>query len=155
MKSLLKNTLLTLTPQLVKLTSCITVVFALVGTSINANAGFLDSIYDLNRTVNSIGSTAHNIKSSKQNIEDLGEDVGIVNNTATMNSTTVVSGAVLAGKLNNTHLYEGANKSSPIVTTLSANDVMIYMGTESNGYYLVQSDKGEGWVAKPLVKIQY
>ena len=123
-----------------------------------ANAGFFDSIYDVQRAVSSIGQTADTFRGSKQAVTNLGEEVGLVspndmNNQA--DGVKIIEGALLEGKLKNTSLYTQADKNSMQVNSLSQQDTIIYMGREQNGYYYVQTDKGEGWVSKPLVALRY
>ena len=143
------------TAFLSKSVTVLTAATLIMGFSFNANAGFLDSIYDVQNTISSIGRTADTIRGSKQAVSSLGEEVGFTEQFYQNNSGKLVSGSVLSGKLQNTKLHSQSNKDSSPVAILSQQDVMIYMGTERNGYYLVQSDKGEGWVSKPLVSIQY
>lgn len=152
-----KNPLLSMFAKSAFLLTAITAMF---GLSINANAGFLDSIYEAQSTISSIGRTADSIRGSKQSVSDLSEDMGftdLVNQNNQSNQTNKekpISGSILSGKLQSTKLYSQANKSSSPIAILSQQDIMIYMGTEQNGYYHVESDKGEGWVSKPLVSIQ-
>jgi hypothetical protein len=151
--SLLKP-LLSVSSKSMVLLAVSTSLFAL---SVNANAGFLDSIYEVQNTISSIGRTADTIRGSKQAVSDLGEEVGFTETVAQntqSNTGKLVSGSILSGKLQSTKLHSQANKASNPIAILSQQDIMIYMGTEQNGYYHVQSDKGEGWVAKPLVSIQ-
>ncbi|WP_350655492.1 hypothetical protein [Psychrobacter sp. S1-30-MNA-CIBAN-0213] len=141
----------------------LTVGTSMLGLSISANAGFLDSIYEVQQTINSIGKTADMLRGSKQAVTDLGEEVGFndqgaQNDQYSQNNQNSIgqlsSGTVLSGKLKTTKLHSQANKASNSVAILSQQDIMIYMGAEQNGYYHVQSDKGEGWVSKPLVSMQ-
>ncbi|MFT5120747.1 MAG: hypothetical protein ACI9ST_000115 [Psychrobacter glaciei] len=130
---------------------------SLLALSVNANAGFLDSIYEVQNTISSIGRTADTIRGSKQAVSDLGEEVGFTETVAQntqSNTGKLVSGSILSGKLQSTKLHSQANKASNPIAILSQQEIMIYMGTEQNGYYHVQSDKGEGWVSKPLVSSQ-
>ncbi|WP_413189942.1 hypothetical protein [Psychrobacter sp. AT9] len=130
---------------------------SLLALSVNANAGFLDSIYEVQNTISSIGRTADTIRGSKQAVSDLGEEVGFTETVAQntqSNTGKLVSGSILSGKLQSTRLHSQANKASNPIAILSQQEIMIYMGTEQNGYYHVQSNKGEGWVSKPLVSIQ-
>ncbi len=123
----------------------------------NANAGFLDSIYDVQNTISSIGRTADTIRGSKNAVGQLGEEVGITGqkNTNVQNGVgQPMVGSTLLGKLQSTKLYSQANNNLNQIAVLSQQDIMIYMGTEQNGYYYVNSDKGEGWVMKPLVGAQ-
>lgn len=149
-----KNPLLSLFAKSVVL---LTVSTSMFGLSMNANAGFLDSIYEVQNTIGSIGRTAETFRGSKQAVSDLGEEVGLTDLMTQNNSSNtgkLTSGSMLAGKLQSTKLYSQPNKSSNPIAILSQQDVMIYMGTEQNGYYYVESDKGEGWVSKPLISIQ-
>ncbi|WP_010201886.1 SH3 domain-containing protein [Psychrobacter sp. PAMC 21119] len=151
--SLLKP-LLSVSSKSMVLLAVSTSLFAL---SVNANAGLLDSIYEVQNTISSIGRTADTIRGSKQAVSDLGEEVGFTETVAQntqSNTGKLVSGSILSGKLQSTKLHSQANKASNPIAILSQQDIMIYMGTEQNGYYHVQSDKGEGWVSKPLVSIQ-
>lgn len=135
----------------------LTVSTSMLGLSVNANAGFLDSMYEVQNTISSIGKTAESIRGGKQAVSDLGEEVGFTELGAQnrqSNMGTLASGTILSGKLQSTKLYAQANKSSNPIAILSQQDVMIYMGAEQNGYYHVESDKGEGWVSKPLINIQ-
>ena len=150
-------------PQPLKLAGLLALTSMALSLPLSANAGFLDSLYNAQNSIRSIGQTADTILGSKRAVEDLGEEVGITAqpkpNSATVQGATVtmgqvVTGAVLIGKLQNTSLYSMPDKTSSPVASLSRQDIMIYMGTEQNGYYHVQSDKGEGWVAKPLVAVQ-
>ena len=130
---------------------------SLLALSVNANAGFLDSIYEVQNTISSIGRTADTIRGSKQAVSDLGEEVGFTETVAQntqSNTGKLVSGSILSGKLQSTKLHSQANKASNPIAILSQQEIMSYMGTEQNGYYHVQSNKGEGWVSKPLVSIQ-
>ena len=125
--------------------------------SVNANAGFLDSIYDVQNTISSIGRTADTIRGSKNAVGKLSDEVGITgqkNSNVQNGIGQLMVGSTLLGKLQNTKLYSQANQNSSSIAILSQRDIMIYMGTEQNGYYYVNSDKGEGWVSKPLVGAQ-
>lgn len=137
-----------------KSVAILTLASAAMGFSYQANAGFLDSISDLQNTVSSIGRTAETIRGSKQAVTNLGEEVGFGSQPTQNTQSGIASGSLLYGKLKNTSLYSQADKSSSPIAILAQTDAIIYMGSEQNGYYLVQSDKGEGWVAKPLVGIQ-
>ena len=131
-----------------------TLSMSLMAMSVTANAGFLDSISDIQHTINSIGSTADTIKGSKQAVTDLSQEVGFMEQAPEHRTGEMGLGAVLSGKLKSTKLFAQANKHATPVAVLAQQEIMIYMGTEQNGYYHVQSDKGEGWVLKPLVSMQ-
>ncbi len=141
-----------------KLSSVIILGASTVVLTQTANAGFFDSVYDVQRAVSSIGQTADTFRGSKQSVTNLGEEVGLVSPNDTNNQVagvTIIEGALLAGKLKNTSLYTQADKNSILVNGLSQQDTIIYMGQEQNGYYYVQTDKGAGWVFKPLVALRY
>ena len=134
--------------------TALTAAALIIGLSSSANAGFLDNMYNVQNTISSIGRTADTILGSKRAVTDLSNEVGLTEQNYQNNQGKLVSGSVLSGKLQKTKLHSQANKDSNAVATLSQQDMMIYMGTEQNGFYHVQSDKGEGWVSKPLVSIQ-
>ncbi len=134
--------------------TALTAAALIMGLSFNANAGFLDNMYNVQNTISSIGRTADTILGSKRAVTDLSNEVGLTEQSYQNNQGKLVSGSVLSGKLKKTKLHSQANKDSNAVATLSQQDMMIYMGTEQNGFYHVQSDQGEGWVSKPLVSIQ-
>ena len=134
--------------------TALTAAALIIGLSSSANAGFLDNMYNVQNTISSIGRTADTILGSKRAVTDLSNEVGLTEQNYQNNQGKLVSGSVLSGKLQKTKLHSQANKDSNAVATLFQQDMMIYMGTEQNGFYHVQSDKGEGWVSKPLVSIQ-
>ena len=138
----------------VKLATALSLMTLTMSTPLSANAGFLDSIYDVQNTISSIGRTADTIRGSKQAVTNLGEEVGFNSKPAQETLGALASGSVLLGKLQSTKLYPQANKSASPIAVLSNQDAMIYMGSEQDGYYYVHSDKGEGWVLKPLVAVQ-
>ena len=63
------------------------------------------------------------------------------------------SGDVLVSKLATLKLYGDSGKNK-FVTTLGKADALVFMGEEENGMIHVSSDKGEGWVQKPLVAVR-
>lgn len=134
--------------------TALTATALIIGLSSSANAGFLDNMYNVQNTISSIGRTADTILGSKRAVTDLSNEVGLTEQSYQNNQGKLVSGSVLSGKLKKTKLHSQANKDSNAVATLSQQDMMIYMGTEQNGFYHVQSDQGEGWVSKPLVSLQ-
>ncbi|MGP4713696.1 hypothetical protein [uncultured Psychrobacter sp.] len=141
-----------------KLSSTFILCASTIALSQTANAGFFDSIYDVQRAVSSIGQTADTFRGSKQAVTDLGEEVGFISSNEVDNQVggvKLIEGALLAGKLKNTSLYNQASNNSMQVSSLSQQDTIIYMGKEQNGYYYVQTDKGAGWVSKPLVGLRY
>ncbi len=60
-------------------------------------------------------------------------------------------GDVLRPKIGGAKLMKSAGDGGPVVGTLAKEDEMIYMGQEQDGYLLVESGKGSGWVKKILV----
>jgi curli biogenesis system outer membrane secretion channel CsgG len=59
-------------------------------------------------------------------------------------------GDVLRPKIANVKLF-GQPAEGKVVTTLSRNDELIYMGKEQDGFVHVESGSGSGWVKKILV----
>ncbi|MBA3996232.1 MAG: hypothetical protein C0489_06520 [Candidatus Accumulibacter sp.] len=62
------------------------------------------------------------------------------------------SGDTLIGKIPNIQIYRQPLKSAPQLTVMAANEAVVHMGEERDGFYLVTSIQGEGWVDKLLVK---
>jgi hypothetical protein len=60
-------------------------------------------------------------------------------------------GDVLLPKIANIRLMSKPSDESPIVTTLTKGDEMIFTGKESEGYVQVESGKGSGWVKKIFI----
>lgn len=127
-----------------KSVAILTLSLSALGLSHTANAGFLDSLNQVQSTLNSITTTANSFAGT-------GQPVAAANQQGV---SQLPEGTVLAGKLKNTKLYAQADKFSGQVALLSNHEIMIFMGSEQNGFYHVSSDKGEGWVSKPLVSIQ-
>ena len=82
----------------------LTAATLVMGFSFNANAGFLDSMYEVQNTISSIGRTADTIRGSKQAVSNLGEEVGFTEQSYQNIQGKLVSGSVLSGKLQNTKL---------------------------------------------------
>ena len=144
-------------PALTKAMATVGISASILGFSVQANAGFLDSIAEAQNTISSIGRTAETIRGSTQAVYGLSEEMGFRDSAATEELVDVAqleAGAVLSGKLQRTKIYAQADKSSNPIAVLSKEDIMIYMGSEQNGYYHVESDNGAGWVSKPLVSVQ-
>ncbi|WP_227429990.1 SH3 domain-containing protein [Psychrobacter sp. I-STPA6b] len=136
-------------------------ISTLTAVSSQAQAGFLDSLSSVRDSISAIGHTANTITNSKNAVSNLGQEMGIGNQNnqqqAQQNtevSTQVAVGAILQGKLQKTTLYSAPNKTSTPVAILNKEDVIVYMGQAQDGYYLVQSDFGEGWVSSPIVDVQ-
>ncbi len=63
-----------------------------------------------------------------------------------------VAGDVLIGKLAKVSVYIKASKTSKIITKITSDAPGVYMGEESNGFFSVTTDAGDGWVDKLLIK---
>ncbi|GAB3242176.1 thioredoxin family protein [Chitinimonas naiadis] len=63
-------------------------------------------------------------------------------------------GAELVGKIDNIKLYQGAADDAKVLALLSRLDGLVFMGVEQAGRLKVDSDQGEGWVDKRLVKLR-
>ena len=61
-------------------------------------------------------------------------------------------GDVLKTKINNVKLMAEASDSSKVVTKLAKTDDLIFTGKEKSGFVNVDTEKGNGWVKKFLVK---
>lgn len=62
------------------------------------------------------------------------------------------AGDTLTGKIPNIHIYREPARNAPKLTVMAANDAVVYMGEERDGFYRITSSQGEGWVDKLLVK---
>jgi Curli production assembly/transport component CsgG len=60
-------------------------------------------------------------------------------------------GDVLRPKLATIRLLSKPSDESPVITTLTKADEMIFLGKEQEGYLQVESGKGSGWVKKVLI----
>jgi hypothetical protein len=60
-------------------------------------------------------------------------------------------GDVLLPKIANVRLMAKPSETSPVVTTLSKTDELIFTGKEEEGFVAVESGKGSGWVKKILI----
>ena len=61
-------------------------------------------------------------------------------------------GDVIYPKINNIQLYSGPTETSSTVVKLSKSEELIFMGEEKDGYLLIESGMGGGWVRKILVR---
>lgn len=113
-----------------------------------------DLAQDLRQLRNTISETS---KTSKE----LGGLIGSGNDAAAQatipakpvsQNTGVNEGDVLLGKIANIKLYQEADKKARVVAKLSRSDELIFTGSETNGFYSVASNNGEGWVEKVLVR---
>ena len=134
------------------------VLTMLLAVTSTAQAGFLDSLSTIRNVVGDIGYTANVITVSKQATKNMTDDLGItgqkpseyVNVTTQNTGSSLVSGEMLVGKLTNTKLYATNNKTT-LISSVTQNEPMVYLGEEKDGFLRVSTDKGEGWVEKPLV----
>ncbi|MDT8320798.1 MAG: CsgG/HfaB family protein [Xanthomonadales bacterium] len=60
-------------------------------------------------------------------------------------------GDVLVPKINNVKLLANPDDAGAVIARLQKHDEMIFMGTEQDGYVLVESGQGGGWVKKVLI----
>ena len=122
----------------------------------SANAGFLDSLSAVRNVVGSIGYTADTVSYAKNSTKEMSDNLGLIGKTKTVQESSqggLRSGDVLASKLATLKLYGDSGKNK-FVTTLGKADALVFMGEEENGMIHVSSDKGEGWVQKPLVAVR-
>jgi hypothetical protein len=130
----------------------ITIAAILLSISTLAHA---DLATDLRQLRNTISETS---KTSKE----LGGLVGPARDSATAQSTNSIQavpntsglseGDILVSKIANIKLYQDADKKAKVLTKLGGSDELIYTGIESNGFYSIASNNGEGWVEKILVR---
>jgi len=62
------------------------------------------------------------------------------------------AGDTLTGKIPNIQIYREPARTAPKLTVMAANEAVVYMGEEHDGFYRITSSQGEGWVDKLLVK---
>ncbi|MFW2176908.1 MULTISPECIES: hypothetical protein [unclassified Moraxella] len=128
-----------------------------LGLMSSAQAGFLDSINSIRNVVGEIGYTANTVTGAKNATKEMADSLGVNKVFAKQADTAtdggLQSGDMLVSKLNSVKLYANSNKKQ-VINTLSQADQLVYMGEEKNGFLLVTTDKGEGWVEKPLVNKQ-
>lgn len=63
-------------------------------------------------------------------------------------------GDVIFPKIDNIEVYETAAGDASIVTRVARSDALVYLGVEENGFLMVQSPEGAGWIRKVLVTKQ-
>ena len=137
-----------------KSTSIMVLMLGLAASS--ANAGFLDSLSAVRDVVGSIGYTADTVSYAKNSTKEMSDNLGLIGKTKTVQESSqggLRSGDVLVSKLATLKLYGDSGKNK-FVTTLGKADALVFMGEEENGMIHVSSDKGEGWVQKPLVAVR-
>lgn len=114
---------------------------------------YADLAQDLRQLRNTISETSRTSK-------ELGDLVGSGNDTAQPATSTkpvsqnvdIKEGDVLVGKIVNIKLYQEADKKAKVLAKLGKSEELIYTGVESNGFYSIASNNGEGWVEKILVR---
>ncbi len=124
------------------------VIFLLL--SLLAHADLAQDLRQLRNTISETSKTG----------KELGDLAGYSNETnspakSTITSSTVSEmreGDVLVGKIANIKLYQEADKKAKVLARLGRSDELIFTGVESNGFYSVASNGGDGWVEKMLVK---
>ena len=79
--------------------------------------------------------------------ETLAEEAG----TQTQAGEVFNPGDVVRSKIPNVKVHAQADASSAVVTTIGPNDGVIYMGEEKDGFVLVESADGGGWVKKLFI----
>jgi hypothetical protein len=61
------------------------------------------------------------------------------------------AGDSLHAKINNLKLYSGPASSNSVISQLSKTEELVFMGEETDGFLLVESSQGGGWVQKILI----
>ena len=119
-----------------------------------ANAGFLDSLNSIRSVVSDIGYTANSVSYTTNSAKEMTNNLGLTGTTSTaQDNQTLKSGDMLVSKLASLKLYADSRKAQ-LSKTLSQEDQMVYLGEEANGMLYVSTDKGDGWVQKPLVGLR-
>ncbi|MBT5559915.1 MAG: SH3 domain-containing protein [Proteobacteria bacterium] len=62
------------------------------------------------------------------------------------------AGDSLFPKINNLKLYSGPGASNSVISQLPKTEEMVYMGEETDGFLLIESGQGGGWVQKILIQ---
>jgi curli biogenesis system outer membrane secretion channel CsgG len=104
----------------------------------------------------SFADNYNNIVQVVRNDPNLQRDVGTLGQEAASGGkvkagAVFVEGDILLPKISNVKIMSQPGSTSSTVATLNKSDEMIYMGEEQNGFILVESGKGGGWVKKILV----
>jgi len=105
----------------------------------------------------SFADNYNNIVRVVRNDPNLQRDVGSLGQEAASGGKVkagivFIEGDILLPKISNVKLMSEPNGSSSVVTTLSKSDEMIFMGEEVNGYLLVETSKGGGWIKKVFAR---
>lgn len=70
----------------------------------------------------------------------------------TQENPTPASGDILIGKIPGIPVFQQPSKDTKKLTSLGKLDEVVFMGQEKDGFFLVTTAKGEGWVDKMLIK---
>lgn len=124
----------------------ILILSAALPVSISSQAGFADSLRDLKGTLSQLTDTTKEVTGFSKEV--LGNRAG----TQPQYTTGYNLGQNLSPKVNNLPLYQGANKSGPVMTRLSKSSTLVFAGNSHNsGLIEVTTDYGNGWVEAHLV----
>lgn len=136
------------------------VLLVLVLASSMANAGgLLDTI----RAVREVTDTAKEVNQARKDVQAVTNTQSpAVSEQAAQPSVSTQNGAnsilqtgdVIVTKIKSVKLLKEANKKSAKVAVLAKASELVFGGKEEAGFYFVQSEKGDGWVDKLLVKKQ-
>jgi curli biogenesis system outer membrane secretion channel CsgG len=101
----------------------------------------------------SFADNYNNIVRVVRNDPNLQRDVGTLGQEAASGGKVKAGavfgeGDILLPKISNVKLMSEPKSTSSVVVTLSKSDEMIFMGEEENGFILVETSKGGGWIKK-------
>ena len=104
----------------------------------------------------SLADNYNGIVRAVRNNPSLQRDVGTLSQEAAAGGKTRAGsvfneGDVLVPKIANIRLMSKPSDASPIITTLTKGDEMIFTGKEEEGFVSVESGKGSGWVKKIFI----
>jgi hypothetical protein len=104
----------------------------------------------------SLADNYNGIVRAVRNNPSLQREVGSLSQEAAAGGKTragavFTEGDVLVPKIANVRIMAYPSEGSPVVTTLGKTDELIFAGKEQEGYVLVESGKGSGWVKKILL----
>jgi len=102
----------------------------------------------------SLADNYNGIVTAVRNDPNLQRDVGTLAQEAGSQSQAgmvFVAGDVVRAKIKNVKVHASADGGSAVVTKIGPNDDAIYMGEEENGFILIESSDGGGWVKKLFI----
>ena len=104
----------------------------------------------------SLTDNFNNIVLSVRGQPSLHRNVGTLQQEAAAGGQASSGAAYNAGdslhpKINNLKLYSGPGSSNSVVSQLAKNEELVFMGEETDGFLLIESGQGGGWVQKILV----